>query len=437
MTSPVQAFAAPVPRRHRLRRAARTLRRPFMALISLVLAPLTSARIRRSRPVVDLAIAPADSLPRVAVAATIPGWTGAETARRSVDRLVLAEVEVIEVDAAFSEPRYATVLDQLQRSPGAKLLDLRAAPAIKIGLFDRLARDWTAPRGTVPRLGILLGFEEWTVLRHVAARRMRPLADRGVTVETFYPLQADTLPGWFAGGDVRHDRLSDVIAWLRTEWRPGPIWPTVLGRTASLVQASADVEAVPELLLELAALARTFAGSEGAENAARLAHAALTWLGDQPSSAQCRALRIAAAAKLSLGQTEAALALLVTAMNAATELQDPIELASGLAEIGRLALRRGQAAHGEARFRDALTLLSTDGPAELRAALHHGLALALHAQRKNPDEAERHATTALRLRGDPGSQLAREDRALLALICARRASPGRFARSDRSPGHHA
>jgi hypothetical protein len=125
---------------------------------------------------------------------------------------------------------------------------------------------------------------------------------------------------------------------------------------------------------------------------------------------------------LSLGQTEAALALLVTAMNTATKLQDPIELASGLADIGFHALRRGHAAHGEARFRDALTLLSTEGPADLCATLHHGLALALHAQRKDPDKAERHATTALRLRKDSGSQLAREDRALLALICARRAS---------------
>jgi hypothetical protein len=242
-------------------------------------------------------------------------------------------------------------------------------------------------------------------------------------METFYSHQADSLPGWFASGDVRHDRLRDVIAWLQTDWRPGPIWPTVLGRTANLIQASAEVDAVPELLLELAAIARSFAGSEGAEQAAHHAHAALSWLGDQPSPARCRALRASAVAKLFLGQTEAALALLVTAMNTATELHDPIELASGLAEIGFHALRRGHAAHGETRFRDALTLQSTEGPADLRATLHHGLAPALHVQRKDAGEAERHATTALGLRWDQGSQLAREDRALLALICARRASP--------------
>lgn len=433
--------AEPVQPRQRLRRAARALRRPFTALIALVIAPLAAAWTRRSRPIVDVVLAPADSLPPAAPDPTFPSRTRPETARRTADRITLAEVEVIEVEPDFREAQYATVLGQLQRGPGSKLLDLRAARAIKIGLFEHLTRDWTAPRGRVLRLGIVLGFEEWTVLRNVAARRLRPLADRGVTVETFYPLQVESLPGWFAGADVRHDRLRDVIAWLRTEWRPGPIWPTVLGRTASLIQASAEVDEVPELLLELAAIARSFPDPEGAEQAAHHAHAALSWLGDQASALRCRALRTAAVARLSLGQTEAALALLVAAMNTATALRDPVELASGLAEIGRHALRRGHAAHGESQFRDALTLLSTAGPADLRATLHHGLALALHVQRKDPAGAERHATTALRLRRNPSSQLAREDRALLALICARRASrrrlPSTTTSPDRSPGSYA
>jgi len=38
----------------------------------------------------------------------------------------------------------------------------------------------------------------------------------------------------------------------------------VLGRTASLIQATAEVDAVPELLLEFGAIARSFRGPEGA-----------------------------------------------------------------------------------------------------------------------------------------------------------------------------
>lgn len=411
--------AEPSPPVHRLRRAARALGRQVAALVGFAIAPLARAWTWRRRPVESVDVDPIGSPRPVAPPA---GGLPVERSSGFTDPRALADVEVIAVEAEFSEPLYAPLLARLQLGGGSKLLDLRAARVIKIGLFDRLAGDWQAPRGAVPRLGVMLGFEQWTVLRNVAARRLRPLADHGVAVEILYPQQSESLPGWFAGGDVRHDRLGEVIAWLRTGWRPGPIWPTVLGRAASLVQTHAEVDAVPEMLLELAAIARSFAGAEGAEQAAQHARAALSWVGDQPSRARCRALRAVAAATFALGQTEAGLALLETAITTAAVLRDPIEEASAVAEIGFHALRRGHIARAEARFRAALALLSTDGPAYLRATLHHDLALALHTQRKNAEEAERHATAALGLRWDRGSQLAGEDRALIALIGAQRAA---------------
>src|SRR5262249_45936837 len=160
------------------------------------------------------------------------------------------------------------------------------------------------------------------VLRNVAARRLRPLAERGVAVEFFYSQQIDSLPEWFADGCVCHHRLPDVVAWLRTEWRPGPIWPTVLRATASLVQTSAEIATVPDMLLELAAIARSFPGPEGGEQAALHARAALSWIGDEPSATRCRALRAVAAAIMSLGQTAAGLALLQTAITTAAVLRD-------------------------------------------------------------------------------------------------------------------
>jgi tetratricopeptide (TPR) repeat protein len=197
----------------------------------------------------------------------------------------------------------------------------------------------------------------------------------------------------------------------------------VLRVTASLIQTSAEFSAVPDMLLELAAIARAFPGADGAEQAAVHARGALSWVGEELSATRCRALRAVAAAIMSLGQTEAGLALLQTAITTAAMLRDPIEEASALADLGFHALRRGHAARAEVRFRAALELLSSADPPYLRATLHHDLALALHAQRKEADEAEHHATIALSLRWDPGSQIAREDRALIALIYARRASP--------------
>jgi tetratricopeptide (TPR) repeat protein len=417
----------------RFRRTAAALRRRFTALVGRVVAPLGTAWPWWRRLSVEvgaddaeievtLAVEPGSAAHVVPVAAT-PSRTRAETARQSTDCIVLTEAEVIQVEVEFSEPQYAALLDLLQRGPRSKVLDLRPARALKLGLFRRLADDWTAPGGTVSHVGIVLGFEQWTVLHNVAARRLHPLADRGVAVELFYPQQIDSLPGWFTGRGVRHDHLPEVIAWLRTEWRPGPIWPAVLRATQSVIQTSAELAAVPDMLLELAAIARSFPAPEGPAQAAHHARAALSWIGDELSPTRCRALRALAAAILPLGETEAGLALLQTAITNAAMLRDPIEEASALADLGFHALRRGHSARAEARFRAALELLSAADPAYLRAMLHHDLALALHLQGKDADEAEYHATTALRLRWDQGSQIAREDRALIALICARRASP--------------
>lgn len=406
--------ARPIPQ---LRRAMQALGLAVAALARIVFGALIRLPLRPRRPRPGTA-APQD------ITAPSSGPRASRTSRSS-DRLAPAGVEVIEVDPEFSEQLCAMVFERLQLGPRSKLLDLRAARVIPPVLFERLASAWQAPRGTVSRLGVLLDYERWIVLRNVAARRLRPLADRGVAVEFFYPQQIDSLPEWFADGCVCHHRLADVIAWLRTEWRSGPIWPTVLRVTANLIQTSAEIAAVPDMLLELAAVARSFPSPEGAEHAALHARAALSWIGDEPSAILCRALRAVAAAIMPLGQTAAALALLQTAITTAAVLRDPIEEASALADTGFHALRRGHAARAEAQFRAALALLSSADPAYLRATLHHDLALALHLQRKDTDEAEHQATTALGLRWDQGSQRACEDRALLTLICARRASPRR------------
>jgi len=338
-------------------------------------------------------------------------------------RLACRKVDVVRAEPELGEGFDATVLARLQLGPRSKLLDLRAARLVKVGLFERLASAWQAPRGTVARLGVLLDYERWIILRNVAARRLQPIVDRGVDVGIFYAQQADSLNDWFSRGEVCRDRPRDVIDWLRTHWRPGAVWPSVLNRTASLVQESAEVDAVPGMLLELAAIARSFPGTEGAQQAAKHAGAALAWIGDQPSRARCRALRATASATLALGQTETGLALLETAIRNATVLRDPIEEASALAEIGFHMLQRGYHARAETRFRAALALLSDDDPGYLRATLHHDLALALVEQGAAPDEAELHVTVALKLRESPRSQLASEDIALIARIRAQRASP--------------
>jgi hypothetical protein len=331
----------------------------------------------------------------------------------------IGEVEWVEVAPEFSERMYATVFARLQRGPLSKLLDLRAAELITLDLFEHLARAWKAPPGTVPRLGILLGYDGWAVLHQVAARALQPIIDEGVAVETFYEQQIHSLPAWFSRGHVRHDDIRAVMDWLRTQWRATATWPAVLSTTAILVHAHAPVEDVPDLLIELAAIALSFGGMEAAEQAAGHARSALAWLGDKPSVARCRALRSLATATMIKGEPEVGLALLETAITMAVMIKNQVEEARALHQIGFHALRCGHFARAEDEFCRALGLLSDHYSLHLQATLHHDLAIALHAQSKNED-AEHHATEALALRWTRESSLAREDRALIARIRASR-----------------
>ena len=349
---------------------------------------------------------------------TIP----AHPADRFADRLGLAEVECVEVEPAFNERLYATVFALVQLGPRSKLLDLRPATTIKLNLFEGLAAAWKAPPGTVPRLGILLDYEAWAVLRHAAARSLKPIIDRGVEVELFYAQQIDSVPLWFAQGHAYYEQIPAVLEWLRTQWRATAVWPAVLSTTSMLVHACAPTEDVPDLLIELAAIALSLGSMEAAEHAVGHARAALSWIGDKPCAARCRALRSLATATLAKGETEAGLALLESAITTAALIRDPIEEASALQQIGCHAVSGQHFARAEDRFRQAMDVLSNAGSPHLRATLHHDLAAVLHAQGKNDEEAEDHAIAALDLQGDRDSPVAQADRALLSRIHARRLS---------------
>ena len=201
------------------------------------------------------------------------------------------------------------------------------------------------------------------------ARRSR------VAIEIFYAQQLGSLAEWFVAGSVRHDRLRDGIAWLRTDWHPGPIWRTVLRRAASLIEAHTDV---PAMLLELA-IARSIPGTEGA--AQPLSTPVQRWRNSAIRQAVIAAAPCSlVAANLALGGIEAGLALLETAITTAAVLRDPIEGEARAPRWGSMpcgadasrAPRHGSCSPCAGRNRR---------PGQLRARLHHDLALALHLQR--------------------------------------------------------
>lgn len=409
---------------------ARGLRLAVATPASVVTAPLVRALSWRRRtsapgdPGAHAQVARAELAP---IPVQLPRGPSARDARSIFsdhfafpDRFfAFPEVEWVEVAPEFSKQMYATVFARLQRGPFSKLLDLRAAKLITLDLFEHLARAWRAPPGTVRRLGILLGYEGWAVLHQEAARTLQPIIDEGVAVASFYEQQIHSLPAWFSRGHVRHDDIRAIMDWLRTQWRATATWPVVLSTTAILVHTHAPVEDVPELLIELAAIALSFGGMEAAEQAAGHARAALTWLGDKPSVARCRALRSLATATMIKGDPEVGLAFLEMAITMSVMLNNRVEEARTLHQIGFHALNCGHFARAEDGFRRAIGLLSDHYSLHLQATLHHDLAIALHAQSKNED-AEHHATEALALRWSRESSRALEDRALIARIRASR-----------------
>jgi len=165
------------------------------------------------------------------------------------------EIERIAMGPNPDASQCTTMFAQLQSGSPAKLLDLRAVEDVTADLFTRLARSWQAPRGTVRRLAIVLGYDCWVALHQVIPRRLWGLTDRGVDLATFYEQQLDSVEIWFAGGPIVHDELGAVVAWLRDQSLPSRTLPIVLDTTAMLVRGFAARDEVPELLIELAALA--------------------------------------------------------------------------------------------------------------------------------------------------------------------------------------
>lgn len=316
----------------------------------------------------------------------------------------------IRVEPTFGPRAYAATFASLQESQSAKLLDLVSARLLSADVFERLAKAWTAAPESVPRLGILLSFERWVMLREAAVAALQPLAARGVRIEVFYVEQARYVPEWFAHGQVVHNVPAAITA-LAARWEPSATWPAVIKRLRWLIGMYATLDEQPALLVDIAGMALSCGG---AEQAAILAHEAICYLPLDPTATRSQALRELGVALLSQGQTAAGLRLLDQAIATAAAAKTPAVGASALCQSGLYALNHGDYAVAERRFRDAVDLLSSTPRRHLLALAHHSLAVALMHQGKG--EAEHHATAALALRSDVDSHLAEEDRVLLSRL---------------------
>lgn len=312
-----------------------------------------------------------------------PRFAAVDTGRRP-DPPPFAELreldgfECVEVAADFGKEHYPLLATVLQCGPRGKLLDLRGVRGIRPDLFAELARAWRVTSDMVPRLGILVAYDTWAIFRDVALRQLEPISARGISIEMFYEQQAE-LSRWFACGERAPHDPAAVVLWLATEWSAATaVWPAILNATARLVDAEAGVSA-PQLLIDLGAIALSVNADDARAHASTHFYAALAKLGDRPSSARARALRLLAMAQR-VSDPPFARALLDKAVSTAEVAKDRVEGAHALAHLAILAREGGQPWRAARRLRDALILLRSDEAPQLRSFLHHELMIALHQQ---------------------------------------------------------
>jgi hypothetical protein len=281
----------------------------------------------------------------------------------------------VRVTAEFGPQAYAATFVALQLARSARLLDLVPARLLCADVFERLASSWTAPPDTVPRLGILLSFERWVMLRGTALAALQPLAARGIRIEVFYEEQAagGHLDEWFAHGRVAH-AVSAAVATLTARWQPSASWPIMIDTLTRLARAYTSATELPALLTEVAGLALSCGG---ADDAATIAREALYYLPETASATRSKALRELGAALIGQGQTAAGLVLLDQAIAMAATARAPAIGASALCQSGLCALNHGDYASAERRFRGAIALLSP-------MVRHPHLALAHHTTWRSP-----------------------------------------------------
>ncbi len=338
------------------------------------------------------------------------------------------EFSVVRVLPDFSPRDYADTFAALQLSAPGKVLDLVPARLLCADVFERMAASWTASPDAMPRLGILLSFERWVMLREAALASLQPLTARGVQLEIFYAEQASAggVADWFAHDLFVHN-VRAAIATLTARWHPCANWPLVISTLGRLARSCTPADELPGLLTQIAALALSCGG---AVEAASLASEALFYLPKSASATRGQALRELGTALICQEQTAAGLAFLDQAFAVAAEAEAPDIGASALCHSGLCALNHGDYPAAARRFRRAIELLSPPvRRPHLVALAHHNLAVALMHQGER-DAAEYHVRTALALRPDPESHLAEEDRILLAKLCALRGDrPAPQARS--------
>ncbi len=151
------------------------------------------------------------------------------------------------------------VLASVAQGPGSKILDLTRLPAVPINIAAIVTAGWSAPKGSVARLAIVLELDVWAVARMMTAEPIGRLREQGTDLRVLYrtQLEAGLVHVWIKEGLEPAGELTRTLEQLDTVWAGSPLAANVVDAYGELVAAD-ESPSKPLHLARLASIALKF-----------------------------------------------------------------------------------------------------------------------------------------------------------------------------------
>lgn len=160
------------------------------------------------------------------------------------------EVTVIRPPDAFGPSDHAT-LAKVAQAAGSKIVDCTRLATVPLNIAAVATANWSAPRGSVPRLAIVLELDVWAVARISSAAPISTLREHGTDLRLLYRTQLESglVHRWITDGIEPHAELTQTLEQLDTVWSGSPL-------AANVIDAFAELTAKDESLSKPLYLAR-------------------------------------------------------------------------------------------------------------------------------------------------------------------------------------
>jgi hypothetical protein len=148
------------------------------------------------------------------------------------------DIAVISPPPSFGSADHET-LAKVAQVPGSKILDCTRIAAVPMNIAAVATAGWAAPRGSVPRLAIVLEIDVWALARMMAAAPIAALRAQGTELRVLYrtQLEAGHVHTFIRNGTEPPLELATTLEQLDEVWTGSPLAANVIDAFQELVNA--------------------------------------------------------------------------------------------------------------------------------------------------------------------------------------------------------